>query len=49
MIAPASFGKRNGSSGSIQWANIMPKIGIVACNTAARPDETCNSAQNNSV
>src|SRR5207237_1170357 len=40
IIAPASLCKRSGSSGSIQCAKIMPNIGIVACNTAASPEDT---------
>src|ERR1043165_2165218 len=48
-IPPASFCNCNGSSGNIQCAKNRPKIGIVACNTAARPDETCSSAQNSKV
>ena len=30
------------------WAKTMPKIGMVACSTAARPEETCNSPQKSS-
>jgi len=47
--APRSRCQRNGSSGSIQCAKTMPKIGIEAWMTAASPDETCSSAQKRSV
>ena len=47
--APNNRCQRSGSSGNIQCAKIMPKIGIDAWMTAANPDETCSSAQKRSV
>ena len=47
--APATRGQRSGSPGRMKCAKIIPKIGIVACNTADKPDDTYSSAQKSSA